>query len=84
MNTHSVRCLGGGRLKSTDKIDFAIGIRLLKHVGDSVQANEPWAVLYANENASKLYPKFLDELNTSLHLSPEPVPALQRIHKILC
>ncbi len=75
--------LGGGRLKSTDKIDFSVGIRLLKHIGDEIHENEPWAILYANDDASRRYSKFLDELNTALHVSSTPVEPLQRIHKIL-
>ena len=70
-------------MKSTDKIDFSIGIRLLKHVGDAVQTNEPWAILYAKDDASRRYPKFLDDLNTSLHVSATAVEPLQRIHKVL-
>ncbi|CAF0903696.1 unnamed protein product [Adineta steineri] len=79
-----VQRLGGGRLKSTDKIDYSIGIHLLKHVGDEIKTNEPWAILYANDDTSKRYPKFLDDLNTALHISSTPVGPLQRIHKILC
>ena len=75
--------LGGGRLKSTDKIDFSVGIRLLKHVGDEIHANEPWAILYARDDASKRYPKFLEELNTAIQISSTSVPPLQRIHKVL-
>lgn len=76
-------CKGGGRLKSTDTIDFTVGIRLLKHVGDSIQTNEPWAILYASNDASKRYPKFLDELNAALLVSPSAVEPLKRIHKVL-
>ncbi|CAF0957081.1 unnamed protein product [Adineta ricciae] len=79
-----VQRLGGGRLKSTDKIDFSIGIRLLKHIGDPVQENEPWAILYANDDAFRRYPKYLEDLNASLHVSSTPVEPLQRIHKVLC
>ena len=75
--------LGGGRLKSTDKLDFSVGIRLLKHVGDSIRENEPWAILYHTNDASKRYPKFLEDLNESLHVSPSSVKPLQRIYKIL-
>ncbi len=70
-------------MKSTDKIDFSVGIRLLKHIGDEIHANEPWAILYANDDASKRYPRYLDELNTALHISSTPVEPLQRIYKIL-
>ncbi|UJR36498.1 hypothetical protein I4U23_029219 [Adineta vaga] len=78
-----VQRLGGGRLKSTDKLDFSIGIRLLKHVGDSVKENEPWAILYAPSDASKRYPSVLDDLNSSLLVSSTSVQSLQRIYKIL-
>jgi len=78
-----VQRLGGGRLKSTDKIDYSIGIRLLKHVGDEIHANEPWAILYAKDDASKRYPKFLEDFNSSLQISSKSVPPLQRIHKVL-
>ncbi|CAF1543529.1 unnamed protein product [Rotaria sp. Silwood1] len=78
-----VQRLGGGRLKSTDKIDHSIGIRLLKHVGDEIQENEPWAILYANEGAASHYPKFLEDFHTAINVSSTPVPSLQRIHKIL-
>jgi thymidine phosphorylase len=74
---------GGGRLKSTDTIDFTVGIRLLKHVGDSIQTNEPWAILYANNDALKHYPKFLNDLNASLVVSSAAVEPLKRIYKVL-
>ncbi len=70
-------------MKSTDTIDFTVGIRLLKHVGDSIQTNEPWAILYANNDASKRYPKFLDDFNASLHVTSTVVEPLKRIHKVL-
>ncbi|CAF2385166.1 unnamed protein product [Rotaria sp. Silwood2] len=78
-----VQRLGGGRLKSTDKLDHSVGIRLLKHVGDSIQQNEPWAILFANHDAKHYYPKFLDDLNTSLNVTSSPVEPLQRIYKVL-
>jgi thymidine phosphorylase len=78
-----VQRLGGGRLKSTDKINFSVGIRLLKHVGDEIQQDEPWALLYANDDASKRYPKYLDDFNTALHVSSTPVKPLERIYKVL-
>jgi len=62
---------------------LSIGIRLLKQVGDSIEVNEPWAILYANNDASKRYPRCLDDLNGSLHVSASPVEPLQRIYKFL-
>ncbi|CAF0918204.1 unnamed protein product [Rotaria sp. Silwood1] len=78
-----VQRLGGGRLKSTDKLDYSVGIRLLKHVGDVIQQNEPWAILYATHDAKRQYPKFLDDLNTSLNVTSSAVEPLQRIYKVL-
>lgn len=70
-------------MKSTDTIDYTIGIRLLKHVGDPIETNESWAILYANNDALKRYPKYLDDFNTALTVSPSAVEPLQRIYKIL-
>jgi pyrimidine-nucleoside phosphorylase len=75
--------LGGGRLKSTDTLDYSVGIRLLKHVGDPIETNEPWAILYTSDDASHRYQKFLEDLNASLHVSSTIVQPLQRIYKIL-
>ena len=70
-------------MKSTDKIDFSVGIRLLKHVGDPIAENEPWAILYADSDASKRYPKFFDDLQRAIHISATPVEPVQRIYKVL-
>lgn len=78
-----VQRLGGGRLKSTDKLDFTVGIRLLKHVGDPVNENEPWAILYANDEALHRYPKCFDDFNASLTVSSSKIAQLERIYKVL-
>lgn len=78
-----IQRLGGGRLKSTDTLDYSVGIRLLKHVADPVEENEEWAILYTNETASHRYPTFLEEFNNSLTISSVPVQPLQRIYKAL-
>lgn len=70
-------------MRSTDAIDFSIGIRLLKHVGDEVKANEPWAILYSAKDASTRYPKYLDDLNSSLVISSNAVEPLKRIYKVI-
>lgn len=41
--------LGGGREKKSDKIDMAVGIELMKQLGDSISPEEPLAYLYAND-----------------------------------
>ena len=41
--------IGAGRVKKSDKIDPAVGIVMLKRLGDQVQAGEPLAELHVNE-----------------------------------
>ena len=43
--------LGAGRIKKEDVIDFAAGIVLHKKAGDRVQAGEPLATFYAEDEA---------------------------------
>lgn len=43
--------LGGGREKKDSEIDLSVGIRLLKHLGDAVTTQEPFAYLYGNDKA---------------------------------
>ena len=41
--------LGGGRRTKDEVIDLSVGIRLYKHLGDSIEKDEPVATLYAND-----------------------------------
>lgn len=41
--------LGGGRRTKDEVIDLSVGIRLYKHLGDSIENDEPVATLYAND-----------------------------------
>lgn len=41
--------LGGGRRTKDEVIDLSVGIRLYKHLGDSIERDEPVATLYAND-----------------------------------
>lgn len=41
--------LGGGRLTKDSAIDLTVGIRLKKHLGDSITSEDEVAVLYAND-----------------------------------
>lgn len=43
--------LGGGRKKKEDKIDYGVGIRLHKQLGDVVKKGDVLATLYINENS---------------------------------
>lgn len=43
--------LGAGRAKKTDSIDHAVGFKILKKVGDQVEAGEPLFEVHANDEA---------------------------------
>ena len=44
--------LGGGRRVATDRIDHAVGFTALRRIGDQVNADQPLAILHANDEAS--------------------------------
>jgi len=44
--------LKAGRMKITDKIDFAVGLQLFKHIGDEVQAGDLLAELIVHEETA--------------------------------
>ncbi len=50
---YAVRAMGGGRLRKEDAIDPAVGLRILKKIGDPVAQNEPLIEIYYN-NESQL------------------------------
>lgn len=52
--------LGAGRLTKDSKIDYTVGIELLKNVGDSVKEGEKIMIIYANSNNLNLTSKDLD------------------------
>lgn len=53
--------LGGGRQKSDDEIDFAVGFSQIKKVGEKVQAGEPLLVIHARKQHA------VDEVLPLLH-----------------
>lgn len=64
--------LGAGRQKKEDAIDPAVGVGVLKCVGDPVQAGEPVFRVHARTEAS-LSPA-LETLQSALRVSETPVP----------
>ncbi|MBO5386761.1 MAG: pyrimidine-nucleoside phosphorylase, partial [Lachnospiraceae bacterium] len=40
--------LGGGRATKESEIDLAVGIDIVKHIGDHVEADETFAYIHAN------------------------------------
>lgn len=49
-----VRNLGGGRMQKSDSISPGVGVRLTHRVGDSVQAGDVLAEIYAHPSASEV------------------------------
>jgi len=64
--------LGAGRQKKGDTIDPAVGVEVLKSVGDPVQAGEPVFCVHARTDAS--LQQALASLKHALRISQTPVP----------
>lgn len=46
--------LGGGRKKTSDKIDFAVGLYLHKKIGDKVNAGDSLVTIYCHESQASI------------------------------
>ena len=64
--------LGAGRQKKEDAIDPAVGVEVLKSVGDPVQAGEPVFRVHARTDAS--LQQATATLQNALRVSEAPVP----------
>ncbi len=73
--------LGGGRETKESVIDLAVGIRLVKHLGDAVQMEEPFAYIYANDK--KKLEAARERLLNAYTIQAEPVEAGPVIKKVL-
>jgi pyrimidine-nucleoside phosphorylase len=60
--------MGGGRRRKEDAIDPAVGIRLLRKIGDRVEAGEPVAVIEAHRDA----PEWADAALRAYAIGDEP------------
>jgi thymidine phosphorylase len=47
----AILLLGGGRRKTDDSIDHSVGMTNLKHVGDTLEGEEPLCMVYGNDDA---------------------------------
>ena len=63
--------LGAGRAKAEDRVDPAVGIEVLAHVGDRVDVGQPVARLHHNSDPAAV----LDETRGAFVLGADPVPA---------
>lgn len=72
--------LGGGRKTKDSVIDLTVGIRLTKHLGDSIQADESVAVLYGNdtEQLKAAGERFAKAYTLSLE-KPEKNPVIYQV-----
>ena len=55
--------LGAGRVKKTDKIDYAVGVVLNKTVGEKVTKGEILGVIYYNKKVENMDKLFIDSFN---------------------
>lgn len=73
--------LGGGRKTKESVIDPVVGIRLLKHLGDMVNPEEPFAILYANDKNKVEEAK--ERLLAAYSISNSPISVPPVIHRII-
>ncbi|MCX7716512.1 MAG: thymidine phosphorylase [Endomicrobia bacterium] len=59
--------LGGGRQKISDKIDYSVGLRIVKKLNDYVKINEPLVYVYYNNHT--LYEQVKNLILTSYRIS---------------
>lgn len=64
--------MGGGRKELDDKIDHSVGVKLLKHIGDKVQENEPIALIY-NTNKKLSENLVCDRLESAITITTKKV-----------
>jgi pyrimidine-nucleoside phosphorylase len=74
--------LGAGRAMKEDRIDLAVGIRLLKRVGDAVQEGEPVLELHLNSSDPLAAERFAQQALSAIALqesAPTPQPLLYAV-----
>ena len=69
--------IGGGRMKKEDPVDYAVGIEVLKKVGDEVKNGEPIMYIHANDETRGLMQ--VEFLRNSYKFSKEPVAKIKAI-----
>jgi pyrimidine-nucleoside phosphorylase len=73
--------LGAGRAQKHDPIDYAVGFHLPLKIGDTVQAGQPIATIYAR--TAEQIPPATAELLAALSWSDEPVPPMPHSHGVV-
>lgn len=73
--------LGGGRLKKNDEIDLAVGIEVLKKIGNKVLKGDVLLYIYANDE--KKAKEQVDFLRKSYKITPKEVGRIKGILDIV-
>ena len=75
--------LGGGRLMSTDKIDYSVGFSDFCHIGDKVDTDKPIAFIHAKtqQQADEISKQMLNHIHISSNRVSSPKVILERIVK---
>lgn len=73
--------MGAGRAKKGDKIDFAVGFRILRKVGDTVKKGDPLFEIHARTPESMKYAK--EEILSAFAWSTEPVQPLPLFYDVI-
>lgn len=73
--------LGAGRIRKEDKIDYCVGIELLKKVGDSVTQDDTVAYVYANDEEKGK--QAVEKLLSLYQIGEEKVDKVPDILKII-
>jgi len=73
--------LGGGRATKEDEINPAVGVVLLKKIGDEVQGGEPFAVIHAaNREAAELA---AEQLRACIRMTDEDVAEKPLVYAVI-
>ena len=64
--------LGAGRSKPDEAIDYKVGIRILRKIGDSVTKGD--GILEVHRNTTKLDEEIVQQLQDSITITQDEVP----------
>lgn len=73
--------IGGGRLTKEDEIDYAVGVEVLKKIGDNVEKGEP--ILYIHANDEFKAREQISSLQKSYTIVQEKVEKIKEILDII-
>lgn len=77
----SAMLLGAGRAKKEDVIDLAVGVQVVRNLGDRVRAGEPLAEIYTQDREKARIAT--EKLLSAYKIGPEPVQPPPLVYKIL-